>query len=148
MLPCLILCKYPHDTARFHASCLWCRTRAWAYNRRNRSLRGWTWSFLLGIPIPRNPKHAERRSLTCLTPQGKKAIYSTPIGVQPDLDGAFWNYVLIINKRRRFASTKDILLKKAWTLAEYLNDRIENDYENKLLWKLRQRVLNVCEALC
>ena len=82
-----------------------------------------------------------------MTPQGKKAIYGTPIGCEPDLDGAFWNYVLIINKRRRFAPIKDILLNKSWSYAEHLTNRIENDYENKLLWKLRQRVLNVCEAL-
>jgi len=146
MLPCLTLCKYPHDTQRFHASCLWCRTRAWAITR-NKTLRGWTWSFLLNIPIPRNPAYAERKALTCMTPKGKKEIFSAPIGREPDLCGSFWNYVLIVNKRRRFARIKDILLAKLFKYAEHLTLRIENDYDNRLLWKLRQRVLNMCEAL-
>jgi hypothetical protein len=82
-----------------------------------------------------------------VTPKGRKAIYGTPLGCEPDLAGAFWNYVLIVNKRRRFARIKDILLNTAWSSAEYLTNRIENNYENKLFWKLRQRALNACEAL-
>jgi len=82
-----------------------------------------------------------------MTPQGREAIFKTPLGVSPNLDGAFWNYVLSVNTRRRFHIIKDILLSKIWQYAERVNDLIEKDYENRLLWKLRQRVLNACEAL-
>jgi hypothetical protein len=111
-MPCKTLCR--HNLDRFHFSCLYCRVRRFHYGKMDPNK--YHYNRFLGAVLPNKPEDMEPYTFFLS-------------------DTA--SYTIIIDKMRRFAKIKDVLLKKLLLIAE--------KYQN--ITCLRARALTMAEML-
>jgi hypothetical protein len=130
-MPCSsYLCGFAGEMRRFHGSCFWCRFRRFKSGKMDP--KKYYLNESMKCVLTRDPALMERRIIF---------MRKDPLDMRPGLIV----YVLFIDKTRRLAKAKDVLLNKCIKI--YEDTRPPRECLLVLPQQIRKRLLTLCEFL-